>query len=151
MPFIKLIKCHSIPKLLRCFILNRCSIWPNTFLTFIVITLFKISDSTLWMTFYHLFFVLFIVIALEIIPCDLSSTVYTQMIIYYFTKIQEPYISRYYIISIYLQWFYFQIRVHSEVLGVTTLTYEFGKTWHSDFLPHTHSSENWYKTLIAVL
>ena len=84
------------------------------------------------MTFYHLFLVLFIVIALEIIPCNSYFSQYIQMRIYYFRQKQESYGS-YYISAIYLQWHYFVVSVHFEVLGVMTLICEFGTCVHSHF------------------
>ena len=84
------------------------------------------------MTFYHLFLVLFIVIALEIIPCNSYFSQYIQMRIYYFRQKQESYGS-YYITAIYLQWHYFVVSVYFEVLGVMTLICEFGTCVHSHF------------------
>ena len=84
------------------------------------------------MAFYHLFLVLFIVIALEIIPCNSYFSQYIQMIIYYFRQKQESY-GRYYITAIYLQWYYFVVSVHFEILGVMTLICEFGTCVHSHF------------------
>ena len=62
--------------------------------------------------------------------CKLLFTVYIQMIIYYFTQKQESY-GRYYITAIYLQWHFFVVSAHSEILGVMTLICDFAACVHS--------------------